>query len=104
MDQTETVYIKYEDGQAVITDNIDNSAIVKIIFSDYYYYYNGYVRAIFKGYVLPVVYACDILGDEYTGQNKETFNIFVTVMIDRINRGVYNELIIGGMGINIWYR
>ncbi len=92
MEDSETVYIKCEDGQAIITDNLDNSAIIKIIFNDYF---NGCIRAVFKGYVDTIVYACDTLGDEYTGENKEIFDIFVTCMVDRINRGVYNALING---------
>lgn len=93
MDLNETVYIKYVDGQAIITENLSD-ADIKIAYSS-----GGLISAYIvprNDLVVPSLLTLAIFTDMegYTGENKNTFDKFVNHMIHKINIGKYIEKII----------
>ena len=97
MGDFEIIYIKYHDGQAIITDNLLNDAHVKLIFNDH-----SWIHAETMPYIdvdditdSPFIFMMAQDMDEgYTGINKESFDRFVQHVINRINNGIHVDLIL----------
>lgn len=97
MEDSETVYIKYEDGQAIITDNLLNDAHVKVIFNDHDWIHAETIPHIDADNISDGSFSfmmAQYMDEGYTGENKESFDRFVQHVINRINTGSYTDLIL----------
>ena len=103
MEQNEIVYIKYENGQAIITDNLDDNADVKISYNIHRPICAEIIphnESEVPVYLLMAEYS---MMQGYTGENKETFDRFVNLMINRINNGLYLNYILNRLTYNEYF-
>jgi len=97
------VYIKYENGQAIKTNEKykDGRKEMRIVICDYMIgddFDIGAKIGIWEengrmGYQYFDKIACNMPGDAYTGVDEGTLNRFTEYIIKRINKGEYREFI-----------
>jgi hypothetical protein len=103
MEDSETIYIKYHDGQAIITDNSLNDAHVKLIFNDHHWIHAETIPHTDDICDAPLSFMlAQYMEEGYTGENKETFDRFVQYVMNRINSGIYDDLILSRTSLKMY--